>query len=51
MSVVIAGKDMSLDEAIDTLAEVLKAARKAREEGLTAKSWTAAMKDKAKVRA
>ena len=47
VSVVISGKDMSLDAAIEALTDVLKAAKKAREDGLTAKSWTAAMKDKA----
>jgi ParB family chromosome partitioning protein len=50
VSVVIAGNEMSLDEAIETLAEVLKSAKKARDEGLTAKSWAAAMMDKAKVK-
>jgi hypothetical protein len=49
VSVVIAGTEMSLDDAIEALSEVLKSARKSRDEGLTAKSWTAAMKDKAKV--
>jgi ParB family chromosome partitioning protein len=47
-SVVIAGREMSLDEVIDTLSEVMKAARKARDEGLSVKSWTALMKDKSK---
>ncbi len=47
VSVVLSGKDMTLDEAIESLSEVLKAARKARDEGLTAKSWAAGMKDKA----
>ncbi len=51
MQVMISGKSVSLDEVIDALSEVLKSARKAREDGLTAKSWTAAMKDKARVKA
>jgi ParB family chromosome partitioning protein len=51
MHVAISGQSVSLDEAIEALAEVLKSARKAREDGLTAKSWTAAMKDKARVKA
>jgi hypothetical protein len=51
MQVMISGKSVSLDEAIEALADVLKSARKAREDGLTAKSWTAAMKDKARVKA
>jgi ParB family transcriptional regulator, chromosome partitioning protein len=50
MQVAISGKSVSLDEAIDALAESLKSARKARDEGLTAKSWSAAMKDKARLK-
>lgn len=49
VSVVISGNELSLDDAIDHLSDALKSARKARAEGLTAKSWTAAMKDKSKV--
>ncbi|MCE9565754.1 MAG: ParB/RepB/Spo0J family partition protein [Planctomycetes bacterium] len=48
VTVAVSGKEVSLDEAIESLSEVLKAAKKARDEGLTAKSWTSAMKDKAK---
>lgn len=48
MQVVVSGTALSLDEAIEALSEALKSARKAREDGLTAKSWTAAMKDKAR---
>jgi ParB family chromosome partitioning protein len=48
VSIVIAGADMSLDDAIEALTEALKSARKSRDEGLTAKSFAAAMKDKAK---
>jgi len=47
VSVVLSGLDMNLDQAIDWLSECLKAARKAREDGLSAKSWAAGMKDKA----
>jgi ParB family transcriptional regulator, chromosome partitioning protein len=50
VSVVIAGNEMSLDDVIEHMSDVLKSARKARDEGLTAKSWAAAMKDKAKVK-
>jgi ParB family chromosome partitioning protein len=50
MQLMISGQSVSLDEAIEALADVLKSARKAREEGLTAKSWTSAMKDKARVK-
>jgi ParB family transcriptional regulator, chromosome partitioning protein len=49
VNVVISGNALSLDDVIDHLSEALKSARKARSEGLTAKSWTAAMKDKSKV--
>jgi ParB/RepB/Spo0J family partition protein len=47
VSVVVSGKGVSLDDVIESLSEVLKAAKKARDEGLTAKTWSAAMKEKA----
>jgi ParB/RepB/Spo0J family partition protein len=48
VSIVITGSDMSIDDAIDALTDVLKSARKSRDEGLSAKSFAATMKDKAK---
>ena len=40
------GEGMSLDEVIETLAELLKGARKANDEGLDAKTWERVLKDK-----
>ena len=48
VNVVISGKEVSLDELIDSLGEAQKEARKAREQGLDAKTFSAVMKDKAK---
>lgn len=42
------GDGLSMDDVIETLAELLKAARKANEEGLDAKTWERVLKDKAK---
>jgi ParB family transcriptional regulator, chromosome partitioning protein len=41
------GQELTLSATIDALSDALKAARRAQDEGLSAKSWTAAMKDKA----
>jgi ParB/RepB/Spo0J family partition protein len=46
VTIVLAGKDIDLDAAIEHLSECLKAAKKARDEGLTIKSFAASMKDK-----
>jgi ParB/RepB/Spo0J family partition protein len=48
VNVVVSGQEVSLDELIDALAEAQKEARKAREQGLDAKTFSAVMKDKAK---
>src|SRR5262249_31978627 len=46
IKIVLSGPDMTLDQAIEALGEALKAAKKAQAEGLTARTWTAAMRDK-----
>jgi len=48
VNVVISGQEITLDELIDSLGEAQKEARKAREQGLDAKTFSAVMKDKAK---
>lgn len=47
-SVMIAGRDLTLDDAIDILQETLKLARKAQSENLDGKTWVQVMKQKAK---
>jgi ParB family chromosome partitioning protein len=47
-SITVAGADLSLDDLIEALGESQKEARKAREQGLDAKTFSAVMKDKAK---
>lgn len=47
-SVVVSGEELSLDDLIEALGEAQKEARKAREQGLDAKTFSAVMKDKAK---
>ena len=42
------GEGMSMDDVIETLADLLKSARKAHEEGLDASTWQRVLKDKAK---
>ena len=42
------GDGMSMDDVIETLADLLKSARKAHEEGLDASTWQRVLKDKAK---
>lgn len=49
VKIVLSGQEMSLDDTIEALAEGLKAAKKAQADGLDAKTWTAVMRDKAKV--
>ncbi|MEO2092202.1 MAG: hypothetical protein ABGY75_22325, partial [Gemmataceae bacterium] len=48
VSVTVAGSELSLDELIDALGEAQKQARKARDDGLDAKTFTAVLKDKAR---
>lgn len=48
LSVVVSGQEVSLDELIDALAEAQKEAKRARDQGLDAKTFSAVMKDKAK---
>lgn len=48
ISVTVSGAELSLDELIEALAEAQKEARKAREQGLDAKTLAAVLKDKAK---
>lgn len=48
VSVAVSGQEVSLDELIDALGEAQKEAKKARDQGLDAKTFSAVMKDKAK---
>lgn len=48
VSVVAAGRELSLDELIDSLGEAQKEARKAREQGLDIRTFSKVMADKAK---
>ena len=48
VSITASGSELSLDDLIEALAEAQKEARKAREQGLDAKTFSAVMKDKAK---
>lgn len=48
VGIVITGEELSLDDVIEALSEAHKAARKAREEGLDAKTFSAVMRDKAR---
>lgn len=48
VSITLAGAELSLDEGIDALGEAAKEMKRARELGYTAKTFSAAMKDKAK---
>jgi ParB family transcriptional regulator, chromosome partitioning protein len=47
-SVVVSGAELSLDDLIEALGEAQKEARKAREQGLDARTWQSVMRDKAK---
>lgn len=51
VTITITGNELSLDDLIEALAEAQKEARKAREQGLDARTFGAVMKDKAKKRA
>ncbi len=48
MVIVVTGEGMSLDDLIEGLAEAQKEAKKAREQGLDAKTFQAVLRDKAK---
>jgi len=48
VSIVVSGEELSLDDLIEALGEAQKEAKKAREQGLDAKTFRAVMKDKAK---
>lgn len=48
VSVAVSGAELSLDELIEALGEAQKQAKKAREDGLDAKTFTAVLKDKAR---
>lgn len=48
VSVVASGEELSLDDLIEALGEAQKEAKKAREQGLDAKTFSAVMRDKAK---
>ncbi|MCZ2340472.1 MAG: ParB/RepB/Spo0J family partition protein [Bacteroidales bacterium] len=48
VSITVSGADLSLDDFIESLSEAQKEARKAREQSLDAKTFSAVMKDKAK---
>ena len=47
VQIVVSGEGVSLDESIDALNEAIKEMKRARELGYTAKTFSAAMKDKA----
>lgn len=47
-SVTLAGKSLSLEDAIEILQDALKSARKAQGENLDGKTWVQVMKQKAK---
>jgi ParB family chromosome partitioning protein len=48
VSIAVSGAELSLDDLIEALGEALKEARKAREQSLDAKTFSAVLKDKAK---
>jgi len=48
ISLAVSGEELSLDDLIEALGEAQKEARRAREQGLDAKTFSAVMKDKAK---
>ncbi len=50
VKVVVSGEGVSLDESIEALGEAIKEMKRARELGYTAKTFAAAMRDKAKVK-
>ena len=48
VSITLAGDELSLDESIEALGEAIREMKRARELGYTARTFAAAMKDKAK---
>ncbi|MBE7557939.1 ParB/RepB/Spo0J family partition protein [bacterium] len=48
LSVVVSGQELSLDELIEALGDAQKEAKRAREQGLDARTWQSVMRDKAK---
>ena len=48
VSITASGSELSLDDLIEALGEAQKEAKKAREQGLDAKTFSAVMRDKAK---
>jgi ParB family chromosome partitioning protein len=48
ISITLSGSELSLDESIEALGEAIREMKRARELGYTAKTFAAAMKDKAK---
>ena len=48
VEVVISGKELGLEDVIDSLGELLKDAKKANESSLDVKTWVAVLRDKAK---
>jgi ParB family transcriptional regulator, chromosome partitioning protein len=50
VTVVVSGNGVSLDESIEALGEAIKEMKRARDLGYTAKTFSAAMRDKAKAR-
>jgi hypothetical protein len=48
VEVVFSGKELSLEDVIESLGELLKEAKKASESGLDVKTWSAVLRDKAK---
>ena len=45
---IVSGDEISLDEMIESLAEAGKEAKKARDQGLDARTFSAVMRDRAK---
>jgi hypothetical protein len=48
MSIVVAGNSLGMDEVIEHLGTAQKEARKARDQNLDVKTWSAVMRDRAK---
>jgi ParB family chromosome partitioning protein len=50
IAVTVKGKELGLDEVIDALGEAQKEARKARDQNLDVKTWSAVMRDRARAK-
>jgi ParB family chromosome partitioning protein len=48
LSVIVAGQDLGMEEVIEALGNAQKEARKARDQNLDVKTWSAVMRDRAK---